>query len=289
MGKVSLNNKNEIIEKVKNCLITAATVFSNDKKEIYKKAIENENNSAAKWVLENILQNAVIAEQNKSPLCDDTGIPHLLLEVGPNQNINAKLIEYIHEGVCKGLRDLPGRPMSVIGNDLQRIDQSCGLSSDPGALLCSPVIIKSVKEDIIRLHILMHGGGPEIRAKTFRVFHKHTVSAVTDEIISWASEGVNLLGCTPVTLAVGIGRSHFEAVSLMTEALIYGNHNIQNETENLITETVNQKGNGPLGLGGKTTVLGTFIKIGPQRASGVRIVSLRPCCCYEPRKSSVIL
>lgn len=46
---------------------------------------------------------------------------------------------------------------------------------------------------------------------------------------------------------------------------------------------------GPLGLGGRHSVLATFAKIGPQRASGVRIVALRPCCCFEPRRASVEL
>ena len=282
-------NKDEIVEKVKNCLITAASTFSEDKKEIYRKAIEQETVPAAKWVLETTLQNALIAEQKRSPLCDDTGIPHLFLEAGPNQNINGLLISSIQEGVCEGLRVLPGRPMAINGNKLQRIDQSGGLNIDPGALLPSPVLIKPIVENVIRLHILMHGGGPEIRAKTFRVFHKHKVSIVTDEIIDWAVAAAGLLGCSPVTLAVGIGRSHFEATSLMIEAMAYGNYKIQNELETEITERVNQSRKGPLGLGGQTTALGTFLLIGPQRASGVRIVSLRPCCCFEPRKANVIL
>ena len=282
-------NKEEIVEKVKNCLITAASTFNEDKKEAYRKAIEQETVPTAKWVLETILQNALVAEQNRSPLCDDTGIPHLFLEVGPNRNISGQLIRFIQEGVCEGLRALPGRPMAIDGSDLQRIDQSGGLNIDPGALLPSPVLIKPIVEDVIRLHILMHGGGPEIRSKTFRVFHKHKVSVITDEIISWAVEAAGLLGCSPATLAIGIGRSHFEATSLMMEAMAYGNHNIQSEIETEITERVNKSRKGPLGLGGQTTVLGTFLRIGPQRASGVRIVSLRPCCCFEPRKASVIL
>jgi len=290
MGKAyTMINRDEVIAKVKDCLITASTTFSDDKKKIYHKVIEQETVPAAKWTLETILENALVAKQNRSPLCDDTGIPHLLLEVGPDQNVNGQLINFIHEGICEGLRALPGRPMAVNGNDLQRIDQSGGLNNDSGALLPSPIIIKSVTEHVIRLHILMNGGGPEIRAKTFRVFHKHNVSVVTDEIVDWAVESAGLLGCSPVTLAIGIGRSHFEAASLMTEAMIYGNYNVQSETENEITTRVNKSKKGPLGLGGQTTVLGTFLKIGQQRASGVRIVSLRPCCCFEPRKASVVL
>ena len=286
MNRIS---KYEVVEKVKECLVTAASTFSKDKKNIYHKAINNETVPSAKWVLENILQNALVAERNRSPLCDDSGIPHLLLEIGATRDVNAMLISFIQEGIREGLRALPGRPMAINGNDFQRIDQSGGLNSDSGALLPAPILLKPIAEDMIRLHILMHGGGPEIRAKTFRVFHKHKVSIVTSEIIDWAVEGAGLLGCSPITLAIGIGRSHFEASSLMMEAMVYGNHDIQSEIEKEITERVNQSKKGALGLGGQTTALSSFLRVGPQRASGVRIVSLRPCCCFEPRKASVIL
>jgi fumarate hydratase subunit alpha len=282
-------NRNEIIEKVKETLITAGSTFSEDKKEIYRLAIERETVKGAKWVLETTLENALVAEKNRSPLCDDSGIPHLFLEVGPNKSVDGNLIDAIHQGVMEGLRALPGRPMAIMGDDLQRIDQSGGLDIDSGALLPSPILIKRIEEDVIRLHILMHGGGPEIRAKTFRVFHKHKVSVVTDEVIEWAVEGASKLGCSPVTIAIGIGRSHFEATSLMLEAMVFGNHLMQTELEREITKRVNESKVGPLGLGGETTALSTFIKIGPQRASGVRIVSMRPCCGIEPRKASVEL
>lgn len=281
--------RDDIVDKVKETLITAGSTFSDDKKEVYRTAIENETVPGAKWVLEKTLENALTAEKNRSPLCDDSGIPHLFLEVGPNQNVSGELLSYIKEGVIEGLRALPGRPMAIKGSDLQRIDQSGGLDIDPGALLSAPILLKPVEDNILRLHILMHGGGPEIRGKTFRVFHKHKVSVVTEEIIEWAVEASGKLGCSPITLAIGIGRSHFEATSLMLEAMVFGNHNIQSEIENEITKRLNESNIGPLGLGGNTTALGTFLKIGPQRASGVRIVSMRPCCGIEPRKAYVDL
>lgn len=289
MVKVFMMNRNDIVERVKETLIIAGSTFSEDKKKAYRQSIENETVPGAKWVLEKTLENALTAEKYRSPLCDDSGIPHLFLEIGPNQNVSGELLSCIKEGVIEGLRALPGRPMAIKGNDLQRIDQSGGLDVDPGALLSSPILLKPVDENILRLHILMHGGGPEIRGKTFRVFHKHKVSVVTEEIIEWAVEASIKLGCSPVTLAIGIGRSHFEATSLMFEAMVFGNHNIQSELEKEITARLNKSNIGPLGLGGNTTALGTFLKIGPQRASGVRIVSLRPCCGIEPRKASIDL
>ena len=115
------------------------------------------------------------------------------------------------------------------------------------------------------------------------------MEVVIDEIVNRAKEGVSKLGCSPCVLAVGVGRSQFEATSMMMEAMAHGDFSKQSEFERKITEKVNEAQIGPLGLGGKHSVLATFAKVGPQRASGVRIVALRPCCCFEPRRASVEL
>lgn len=277
----------DIIEKVADCLVRAGSTFREDQKEAYRKAITNESNSQSCWVMQQVLNNAIVAEDNKSPLCDDTGIPHLFLEVGPNRNVSGSLIQQIKEGVKIGLRRLPGRPMAIKGDEYERIDQSGGLDEDSGALEPSPILIKSIDEDVIRLTIMMLGGGPAIRGVTQRVFHKHSVDVVIDEIVNRAKEGVSKLGCSPCVLAVGIGRSQFEATSLMMEAMAYGNFNVQSDIERRITQKVNEANIGALGLGGNHSVLATFAKVGPQRASGVRIVALRPCCCFEPRRATI--
>lgn len=278
-----------IKEKVADCLVRAGSSFREDQKEAYRKSIADEANGNACWVMRQVLDNAIVAEERKSPLCDDTGIPHLFLEVGPQRNVTGQLLEQIKEGVALGLRQLPGRPMAIKGGDYARIDQSGGLDEDSGALAPSPILIKPVEEDVLRLTVLMLGGGPAIRGITQRVFHKHSVDVVIDEIVNRAVPAVSQLGCSPCVLAVGIGRSQFEATSLMMEAMVYGNFNEQNDFEKRITNKVNEAHIGPLGLGGKHSVLATFAKVGPQRASGVRIVALRPCCCFEPRKASVEL
>ena len=200
-----------------------------------------------------------------------------------------ELLQQIQEGVEQGLRLLPGRPMAIMGNDEARIDQSGGLDPDSGALKPSPIIIKPIDEDVIRLTVLMLGGGPAIRGITQRVFHKHSVDVVIDEIVARAKEGVSKLGCSPCTLAVGIGRSQFEATSMMIEAMAKGNYDIQTPFEQKITDKVNEAQVGALGLGGNHSVIATFAKVGPQRASGVRIVALRPCCCFEPRRATIEL
>ena len=277
-----------IINKVKDTLVRAGSSFRPDQAEAYRRVIAEEVNEKGKWVMQQVLDNALVACEHKSPLCDDTGIPHLFLEVGPRQVITGDLIEDIYEGVRQGLRVLPGRPMTIKGDDNQRIDQSGGLDEDSGALAPAPLLVKKVDEDVLRLTILMLGGGPAIRGITQRVFHKHSVEVVVDEIVKRAIEGVKNLGCSPCTLAIGIGRSQYEATALMMEAMSKGDYYVQSDFEKTITNKVNESNIGPLGLGG-TSVLATFAKIGPQRASGVRIVALRPCCCFEPRRASIIL
>lgn len=278
-----------ITEKVRDTLIEAGSSFREDQKEAYRAAIRRETNAQAKWTMETILENARVAEESRKPLCDDTGIPHLILELGPHRVLTGELLEQIYEGVRQGLRALPGRPMAVKGDDTARIEQSEGLYEDSAMLEPAPLMLRCISEDVIRLTVIMQGGGPEIRAKTYRVFHRHSIETVRDEIVSWAKAEVGNLGCTPCNLAVGIGRSHYEASSMMLQAMAESRFGRMNELEQYITDRVNETEIGPLGLGGRTSVLSTFVKIGPSRASGVRIVCMRPCCCFEPRKASVIL
>lgn len=275
-----------IVDKVCDTLVRAGSTFLPDKKDAYREAIEKETNVQSKWVMEKILENAEAAERNRSPLCDDTGIPHVLIEAGPNTAVTGTVIESVREGIRQGLRTLPGRPMAVKGNDAQRIAQSEGMYGDPGMLETAPILLRYTNEDVVRVHILMFGGGPAIQGHTHRVFHKHGTEAVLNQIVEWARESTKSLGCSPCTLAVGIGRSHYEASALMFQALVDGRYDVQSEMEQEITKRGNDANVGALGLGGDTTVLATFMKVGPQRASGVRIVCMRPCCCFEPRISS---
>lgn len=282
-------NHDEIVAKVADCLVRAGSTFRQDRKDAYRRAIACETLDRAKWNLETILENAEVAERDRSPLCDDTGIPHVFVEVGPNRALTGSLMTAIQEGVAEGLKQLPGRPMAIMGDDAQRIDMSGGISPRSEDLLTAPFLVKEVEEDVLRLHVLMLGGGPAIRGMTYRIFHKHSLDVVLNEIVDRSKEMVKLLGCTPCTMAVGVGRSQFEATSMMMEALVYSDFNKQSKMEQFITDELNKTDVGPLGLNGKTTVLATFMKVAPQRASGVRVVAIRPACCFEPRMACVEL
>lgn len=280
----------DIVDKVSDSIIKASTHLSDDKKNALKLAIQNESNENALWALTQILKNYEFAERTKFPLCDDTGIPHVIIELGSEREITSDLISQINEGIYNGLNKLPARPMAVKGNSIERIEQSQGLYDDPGFMKPASFLIdNSQNPDTLKVHFLLQGGGPEIRAKTYRVYHKRSFEIVINEAICWLKDSLKLLGCTPSIPSIGIGRTHYEASSLMLKAMVYGNLDNLTSHEKYVTEKLNQTNIGPLGFGGNTTVLGTFLKIGNQRASGVRIVSVRPSCFVEPRKSTLIL
>ena len=280
----------DIIDKVSDSIIKASTALSDDKRNALKSAIKNETDENASWALTQILKNYEVAEKTKFPLCDDTGIPHVVIELGSQREITSDFIEQINEGIYHGLNKLPARPMAVKGSGIEKIEQSQGLYDDPGLMKPASFLIDYVDNpDKLNVHFLLQGGGPEIRAKTYRVYHKRSFDVVIGQAINWLENSLKLLGCTPSIPSIGIGRTHYEASSLMLKSMIYGNLDDLSDEEKYVTQKLNQTNIGPLGFGGNTTVLGTFIKIGNQRASGVRIVSVRPSCFVEPRKATLKL
>lgn len=288
-----------ILDDISKTIIDASTTLSCDKYDALKRAIELEDNENAKWALEQILENYKVAQDIKFPLCDDTGIPHVIVEIGDEREFSGKLINQIHRGIELGLNNLPARPMAVIGDEVQRINQSEGLFEKPGMLRPAPILIdngldehsykRDISPDTLNIHFILEGGGPEIRAKTLRVYHKRSFDNVINTACEWLEESLKMLGCTPSIPAIGIGRTHYEATSLLLKAIAYGNLDNQSEHEKRITNRLNKTDIGPMGFGGKTTVLGTYLNIGNQRASGVRIVSIRPSCFVEPRVATLKL
>lgn len=288
-----------IVNKISNTIIETSVNFPKDREKALRKAILNENNENAIWVLNQLLENYKVGNTQKLPLCDDTGIPHVIIEIGSEREVTGELLDNIYEGIELGLNNLPARPMAVKGNDKERLSQSNGLYNHPGKLPPAPFLMDTgndlstygheIDPDTLNIHFILEGGGPEIRGKTYRVFHKRSYQNVLDTAIEWLGDSLEKLGCTPSIPAIGIGRTHYEASSLLLKAIAYGNLDNQSEMESYVNYKLNSLDIGPMGLGGKTTVLGSFINVGNQRASGVRIVSIRPSCCVEPRVAKINL
>jgi fumarate hydratase subunit alpha len=90
-------------------------------------------------------------------------------------------------------------------------------------VLSAPFQIRAIHDKKIIVTVMMLGGGPEIRAKSYRVFHRHNGMNVIEEAARWAADEVEKLGCTPAIPAIGIGRTHYEATCLILEAMKEGN------------------------------------------------------------------
>ena len=289
----------DILNDISNAIIEASTTLSKDKYDALKNAIDAEDSENARWALKQILENYQVAQNNRFPLCDDTGIPHVIIEMGEERQVTGELLNQIHEGIALGLNSLPARPMAVKGDEIQRIEQSEGLYDHPGKLAPASILVdtpndestykRDIAPDTLNVHFLLEGGGPEIRAKTYRVYHKRSFENVIGTACEWLESSLEMLGCTPSIPSIGIGRTHFEATSLLIKSIAYGNLSNQSRYEQEITDRLNRTGIGPMGLGGKTTVLGCYLNIGNQRASGVRIVSIRPSCFVEPRVATLKL
>lgn len=276
----------QVINDVAATVVKASSHWREDQVACWKCAADREEQPIAKWSMETFLRNAEAADAHHSALCDDTGTPHPFLEIGDEAVLPAGFLQAMEAGIRKGLNDTPTRPMGVRGNDWERISQCRGLYDEPGMLMPAPTQIRRIPGSQIRLTVLMLGGGPEIRSKTQPIFHMHSLDHVVEEMIQWAIPQVKALGCQPCTLSFGLGRTACEASSLSLEAMKEGRYDVQNEVERRITDAVNAANIGPIGLGGKTSVLATFIKVGNMRASGFRVVSMRPNCCMEIRKAT---
>ncbi len=296
-------------KKIEKALIKASTTYPSDRLDAFKRALSTEEDKNSIWALKLMIENAKLANKNKLALCDDTGIPHIFIEFGKDcKNVNiSEFFNDINKGIANGFKKLPGRPMAVKGNEIERIEQSNGLYGDPSMMKAPSFLIDNHFKhnendfqfnndtnylnvnhgDKTKIHLLLLGGGPEIRASTYRVFHKRSYKEILNIVISRLKKSLYLLGCTPTIPAIGIGRTHFEANSLMLKSMIYGNLNEQSSIEDYLTKELNKTNIGPMGFGGKTTAIGSFVNIGPQRASGVRIVAIRPCCFVEPRVATV--
>jgi len=277
-------NIEKVIKGVRQATVKAGSTFRPDQVKAYEDAIAREENPHAKWVLERILENALLAERNGTVLCDDSGVPHVYIEIGDEIAVDGRFFQAITEGIQQGLRDMPARSMAVKGEPLARLAQTEGLYEDPGMLVPGPMIVDKIKGKTIKITVLLQGGGPELRGRTGIIHQKRSAENYLNTVCEWAKEEIKKLGCTPCAASIGIGRSHTEAGMNMIKAMAYGDFGCLDPWEKRITDSLNQTVTGPLGLGGKTTALGTFLKIGNLRASGFRSVTLRLGCCFEPRR-----
>ncbi|HEY5524729.1 MAG TPA: fumarate hydratase [Clostridium sp.] len=273
----------EIEKAVRNLCIEANYYIGNDIKEALLKSKEEETYKIAEDVLDKIIINADIAFNEDMPMCQDTGMACVFLEVGQEVHFAGGLLEdAINEGVRKGYEEGYLRK-SVVKDPIDRVNTKDN----------TPAVIyyDIVEGDRVKITLAPKGFGSENMSRIGMLKPADGLEGVKDFII----ETVRIAGpnpCPPMVIGVGIGGTFDKAAYLAKKALIRP-INIRNkskfykELEEELLETINKLGIGPQGFGGKTTALGLNIETYPTHIAGLPVAV--NISCHATRHKEIIL
>ncbi|MBO8167880.1 MAG: fumarate hydratase [Thermoanaerobacteraceae bacterium] len=273
----------EITRAVEKLCMEANYDLGADVRENMKKALEQEDSPVGREVLEQLLKNAEIAQTNRVPICQDTGMAIVFLEVGSEVHIDGDLTEAINEGVKNGYEQGYLRKSVVNDPVFGRINTGDN----------TPPIIHTeiVPGDSLKITLLPKGFGGENMSAIKMMVPADGLAGVKNFIL----ETVDKAGpnpCPPVTVGVGIGGSFEKAAFLAKKALLrpVGSHHPQPEVARLEEEllaAINGLGIGPQGLGGRTTALAVHIETYPTHIGSMPVaVNFN---CNAARHKEVIL
>ncbi|AGK61646.1 fumarase, class I alpha subunit [Archaeoglobus sulfaticallidus PM70-1] len=242
----------DVVEAVYELFLKAETDLGEDVVEVIRKAYEKETNETARNNLSAILRNIDSARKLKVPMCQDTGIPIVFAEVGRELCIDFDLKQAIIDGVKKATSEIPMRPNAVHPLSRENPGNNVGFH-------VPQINIDLVDGDTLKLAVMPKGAGSE-NVSALRMLLPSQIKEIPKFIIDVVK---NAMGkpCPPVFLGVGIG-STFDGCAKLAKKALLRDARKMTDVEQKITEMANRLGIGPMGLGGDTTVLGTFIEIG---------------------------
>ena len=257
----------EIISTVRDLCIESNYYLSSDVKESLCKAKEDETWPLAENVLDQIILNSDIAKKEDMPICQDTGMACVFVEVGQEVHIVGGLLQdAINEGVRKGY-DEGFLRKSVVKDPINRVNTKDN----------TPAIIyyDIVPGNKLKITVAPKGFGSENMSRIKMLKPSDGLQGVKDFII----ETVKLAGpnpCPPIIIGVGIGGTFDKAAYLAKKALIRpvnkrNDEKFYGDLEEELLETINKLGIGPQGFGGKTTALGINIETYPTHIAGLPV------------------
>ncbi len=275
-------NAETIIEAVSGICIEANLKLSEEMEGCIKKAAESEKNPLGQKIIGQLIENMNIAEEDKIPICQDTGMAVFFVRVGQDVHINGSLTDAINEGVRRGYTEGYLRK-SVVSDPLERINTGDN----------TPAIIHYdiVPGDKLEITITPKGFGSENMSKLYMLKPADGVEGIKNAVISTVKEaGPN--ACPPFVVGVGIGGDFELAAELSKKALTRepGSHNIKPyyaDLERELLDSINSLGIGPAGLGGSTTALAVNIETYPTHIAGMPVAV--NMCCHVDRHKTVIL
>lgn len=263
----------EITKNIKEMCIEANHFLSPDMAEAMKCAEKNEEAPLGKQILEQLQENLKIAGEDMIPICQDTGMAVVFLEIGQDVHLEGGALEdAVNEGVRQGYVEGYLRK-SVVGDPLIRENTK---DNTPAVLHT-----RIVDGDQVKIKVAPKGFGSENMSRVFMLKPAEGIEGVKDAILTAVKDaGPN--ACPPMVVGVGIGGT-FEKCALMAkEALTreVGSHSeieyVKELEEELLTK-INSLGIGPGGLGGTTTALAVNINTYPTHIAGLP-VAVNICC-----------
>lgn len=281
MKELDLLRVTDEVEKM--CMAANYYVDSKVFQSLQKAYDRTETSPLARNVLEQILENDKIAEKEALPMCQDTGMTVIFLEIGTEVHIAGDIYEAIQEGVRRGYAKGYLRK-SMVKHPLDRVNTK----DNTPAIIHTKVVAGSDKVKII---LAPKGGGSENMSLVKMLKPADGIEGVKQLVLELISNaGGN--PCPPITVGVGIGGSFEKAALLAKEALLRpfddeSSDSIAASLEKELLEKINKLGIGPLGLGGKTTALAVKVNVFPCHIACLPVaVNLN---CHAVRHQEVIL
>lgn len=272
-----------ITDTIERLCIEANQVLPEDIKESIQACRANEDGQIACGILDNIIENYQIAENEQVPICQDTGMACVFLEIGQDVHIvGGDLTEAVNEGVRRGYTNGYLRK-SVVKDPVRR-----GNTGDNTPAMLYTEIVPG---ENIRITVGPKGFGSE-NMSAIRMFKP---SAGIEGIKDFILETVETAGpnpCPPMVVGVGIGGT-FDKAALLAKKALMRPVDSENEDpyyadlEKEMLEKINQLGIGPQGFGGKTTAIGLNIETMPTHIAGM------PCAinisCHVTRHKTEVI
>ena len=268
-----------ITQKVAEMFERVNHVLSDDVSKALKNACENEESALGRRVLSSLCENMEIAEKEQIPICQDTGMAVVFIEIGQEVELVGGYIEdAVNEGVRIAYEDGYLRK-SVVLDPLDRVNTKDN----------TPAIIheRIVKGDKIKITISPKGFGSENMSKLYMLKPAQGVEGVKDAVIETVkAAGPN--ACPPFVIGVGIG-GDFEKAALMAKHALTREVGKNSEKEEIkaleeeLLSKINSLNIGPAGLGGSTTALAVNIETYPTHIAGLPVAV--NMCCHVDRHS----
>lgn len=266
-------DSSEITKNIKEMCIEANHFLALDMERVFKKAKENEESKLGCQILEQLDENLKIAAEDMIPICQDTGMAVVFIEIGQDVHIEGENLEdAINEGVRQGYVDGYLRK-SVVSDPIIRENTK---DNTPAVIHYSIVPGENIK-----ITVAPKGFGSENMSKVFMLKPADGIEGVKDAVLTAVKEaGPN--ACPPMVVGVGIGGTFEKCAILAKKALARpadSNSEIPyvKELEKELLTKINKLGIGPGGLGGTQTALSVNVETYPTHIAGLP-VAINICC-----------